>query len=49
MAKTLAVIESSFKDERIQVAHDLIVKGKEQGYLPPDDILDAFPEMEAEP
>ncbi len=49
MAKTLAVIESSFKDERIQVAHDLIVKGKEQGYLPPDDILDAFPEMKAVP
>src|SRR5712692_8174298 len=49
LAKTLAVIESSFKDERIQVAHDLIVKGKEQGYLPPDDILDAFPEMKAAP
>src|SRR5258708_11575137 len=27
----------------------LIVKGKEQGYLTPDDVMGAFPEMEAEP
>src|SRR5713226_8270669 len=43
------MIESKLNDERIQVAQDLIVKGKEQGYLTPDDILDSFPEMEAEP
>ncbi len=49
MAKALAMIESKLNDERIRVAQDLIVKGKEQGYLTPDDILDSFPEMEAEP
>src|SRR5260370_1804309 len=43
------MIESKLNDERIRVAQDLIVKGKEQGYLTPDDILDSFPEMEAEP
>src|SRR6266568_5184737 len=31
------------------VAEQLIVKGKEQGYLTPDDILQAFPEIDAEP
>ena len=49
MAKTLATIESKLKDEWVRVAEDLIVKGKEQGYLTPDNILDSFPEMEAEP
>jgi len=49
LAKALAMIESKLNDERIRVAQDLIVKGKEQGYLTPDDILDSFPEMEAEP
>src|SRR6266851_784883 len=43
------MIESKLNDERIRVAQDLIVKGKEQGYLTPDDIIDSFPEMEAEP
>src|SRR5260370_16772027 len=43
------MIESKVNDERIRVGQDLIVKGKEQGYLTPDDILDSFPEMEAEP
>jgi RNA polymerase primary sigma factor len=31
------------------VAEQLIVKGKEQGYLTPDDILQGFPEIEADP
>src|SRR5437870_12900828 len=31
------------------VAEQLIVKGKEQGYLTPDDILQGFPEIDAEP
>jgi RNA polymerase sigma factor RpoD, C-terminal domain/RNA polymerase sigma factor, sigma-70 family len=35
-------------DELISVAEQLIVKGKEQGYLTPDDILQGFPEIEAE-
>ncbi len=30
-------------------AEQLIVKGKEQGYLTPDDILQGFPEIDAEP
>src|SRR5258708_31556197 len=31
------------------MAEALIVKGKEQGYLTPDDILQGFPELDAEP
>ena len=31
------------------VAEQLIVKGKEQGYLAPDDIMQGFPEIDAEP
>ena len=49
MAKTRERIESKLEDELTQVAESLIVKGKELGYLMPDDILEAFPEMEAEP
>src|SRR6266851_4797370 len=41
--------ESRFADELISVAKQLIVRGKEQGYLTPDDILPGFPEIEAEP
>ncbi|TMD01849.1 MAG: hypothetical protein E6J03_10530 [Chloroflexi bacterium] len=36
-------------DALVQAAETLIVRGKEQGYLTPDDILQAFPEIEAEP
>ena len=49
MAKTRERIESKLEDELNQVAASLIVKGKEQGYLSPDDILETFPEMEADP
>src|SRR6266852_4745271 len=35
--------------ELISVAEQLIVRGKEQGYLTPDDILQGFPEIEGEP
>ena len=31
------------------IAEQLIVKGKEQGYLTPDDILQGFPEIDADP
>jgi RNA polymerase primary sigma factor len=41
--------EHKFEDELIAVAEQLIVKGKEQGYLTPDDILQGFPEIDAEP
>jgi len=38
-----------FEDELMAVAEQLIIKGKEQGYLTPDDILQGFPEIDAEP
>ncbi|HAC45829.1 MAG TPA: hypothetical protein DCF65_07135, partial [Chloroflexi bacterium] len=41
--------EHRFEDELMAVAEQLIVKGKEQGYLTPDDILQGFPEIDAEP
>ena len=40
---------TKLEDELIQVAEQLILKGKEQGYLSPDDVMTAFPEIEAEP
>ena len=49
MAKTFERIESRLEDELIQVAGSLVVKGKELGSLLADEILEAFPEMEAEP
>ena len=49
MAKIQERPETKLEDELIQVAEQLIVKGKEQGYLTPDDVMGAFPEMEAEP
>ena len=49
MAKTQTKIEAKFEDELMAVAEQLIVKGKEQGYLSPDDILQGFPEIDAEP
>ena len=49
MAKTQEKVETKLEDELIQIAEQLIVKGKEQGFLTPDDVLTAFPEMEAEP
>ncbi|TMC47478.1 MAG: RNA polymerase sigma factor RpoD [Chloroflexi bacterium] len=36
-------------DLLVSAAEVLIVRGKEQGYLTPDDILQGFPEIEAEP
>src|SRR5260370_41944658 len=41
--------EPKFEDELMSVAEQLIIKGKEQGYLTPDDILQGFPEIDAEP
>jgi RNA polymerase primary sigma factor len=40
---------SRFAHELISVAEQLIVRGKEQGYLTPDNILKGFPEIEAGP
>jgi len=36
-------------DELVQIAEALIVRGKEQGFLSPDEVLDAFGEIEADP
>jgi len=41
--------ESKLEDELTQVAERLIVKGKDLGSLVPADILESFPEIEAEP
>ncbi len=48
-SKALEKPEHKFEDELMAVAEQLIVKGKEQGYLTPDDILQGFPEIDAEP
>ncbi|HSS95215.1 MAG TPA: sigma-70 family RNA polymerase sigma factor [Candidatus Dormibacteraeota bacterium] len=40
---------TGFENELIAVAKKLIVKGKEHGYLTPEDILRDMPEMDAEP
>jgi RNA polymerase primary sigma factor len=42
-------VETKLEDELVGIAEQLIVKGKEQGYLSPDDILESFPDIEAEP
>jgi RNA polymerase primary sigma factor len=49
LAKTQTKIEAKFEDEMMAIAEQLIVKGKEHGYLTPDDILQGFPELDAEP
>jgi RNA polymerase primary sigma factor len=48
-AKVAEKPEQKFEDELMAVAEQLIIKGKEQGYLTPDDILQGFPEIDAEP
>jgi len=48
-SKALQRPERKFEDELTAVAEQLITKGKEQGYLTPDDILQGFPEIDAEP
>src|SRR5256885_6628067 len=48
-AKVVEKPEPKFEDELMAVAEQLIIKGKEQGYLTPDDILQGFPEIDAEP
>src|ERR1700704_6883838 len=44
-----AVATPSHGDHLVVAAEALIVRGKEQGYLTPDDVLTGFPEIEAEP
>src|SRR6202171_5146037 len=48
-SKALEKPEPKFEDELMAVAEQLIVKGKELGYLTPDGILQGFPEIDAEP
>ena len=49
MGKTRDKVEIRFEDLLLQQAETLIVKGKEQGYLTPDDVLDGFTDLDAEP
>jgi RNA polymerase primary sigma factor len=44
-----ALATPSGGDHLVVAAEALIVRGKEQGYLTPDDVLTGFPEIEAEP
>ncbi len=46
LAKTREKAEPRLEDLLIQQAEVLIVKGKEQGYLTPDDVLDGFTDLE---
>src|SRR5713101_1035533 len=46
--KALEMPEHKFEDELMAVAEQFIVKGKEQGYLTPDEMLQGFPEIDAE-
>ena len=48
-SRALDELEHKFENELMAVAEQLIVKGKEQGYLTPDDIIQGFPEIDAEP
>jgi RNA polymerase primary sigma factor len=41
--------ESKLEDLLIEQAEALIVKGKEQGFLTPDEVVEGFPDMEVEP
>ncbi|MEP7105703.1 MAG: RNA polymerase sigma factor region1.1 domain-containing protein, partial [Chloroflexota bacterium] len=49
MAKTQEKVETKLEDLLIQQAEALIVKGKEQGYLSPDDVTEGFGDMDVEP
>ena len=40
---------STLEEELTQAAEALIIKGKEHGYLMPHDILESFPQTDAEP
>ncbi len=40
---------ASPSDRLLVTAEQLIIKGKEQGFLTPDDVLAAFPDIDAEP
>jgi RNA polymerase primary sigma factor len=48
LAKTKDKVEMRFEDLLVQQAEELIVKGKEQGFLSPDDILETFPDIETD-
>jgi RNA polymerase primary sigma factor len=49
LAKTQEKVETKLEDLLIQQAEALIVKGKEQGYLAPDDIGEGFGDLDVEP
>lgn len=38
-----------FEDELVKLAEGLVARGKEHGFLPPDDVLQAYPELGEDP
>ena len=48
MAKTKDKVEVRFEDLLIQQAEALIIKGKDQGYLTPNDVLDGLPDIDTD-
>ena len=49
MAKIHQKAETKLEDLLTEQAEALILKGKEQGYLTPDDVLDGFTDIDVEP
>ncbi|HYZ01864.1 MAG TPA: RNA polymerase sigma factor RpoD [Candidatus Binatia bacterium] len=48
VAKTKDKVEVRFEDLLIQQAEALIIKGKDQGYLTPNDVLDGLPDIDTD-
>jgi RNA polymerase primary sigma factor len=49
LSKPQERVDTRLEDLLIQQAEVLIVKGKEQGYLTPDDLVEGFPAMDVDP
>ncbi|MHB8313503.1 MAG: RNA polymerase sigma factor region1.1 domain-containing protein, partial [Candidatus Dormibacteria bacterium] len=52
MARAMKVVAAPAiprTEDLVRTAEQLILKGKEQGYLSPSEIVDPFPDLEADP
>ena len=47
--RVAAPVAAPRTEDLVRAAEQLILKGKEQGYLTPNEILDPFPELDADP
>ena len=47
--KAVAAVAAPRTEDLVRAAEQLILKGKEQGFLTPNEILDPFPELDADP